>query len=183
MSKWSAKYRDSLPDSAFMYVAPGGKKRGRRTHPLSKRKLPYRNHLGSVSISHVDNALARLDQTRGIPANRRAMIRNQLETLRQGWHEGDRHRATEDVIYHREPHPPWKHRRRNPLYEVPVATKHRWTVLGWNGRSWYLWGPNGAGELYATKDEAKRDIIDGGADLRYDKLAIVPVDVPAKPPR
>lgn len=163
MSRWTTKYKDKLPDSAFMYVAPGGRKVKGRTHPLSKRHLPYRNHLGNVSVNHVRNALARLDQVTALRGNvaLQRRIRAKLERVLSRYDT--------------------KHR--NPLYEVPVATKHMWTVLGWNGRSWYLWGPNGAAFLYDTKAEAKRDIIDGGVDLRYDQLAIVPVDVPSAPPR
>jgi len=83
MSKWTTKYKDALPDSAFMYVAPGGKKLKGRTRPLWKRHLPYRNHLGNVSVSHVRNALARLDQVialEGKPAKVRA-IRAKLERI------------------------------------------------------------------------------------------------------
>lgn len=64
LAKWDRKYINTLPDSAFAYISPGGKKDPTgRTVPRSLRHLPYRDHTGKVDIPHLRNALARLPQT------------------------------------------------------------------------------------------------------------------------
>lgn len=50
--KWSTKYKNRLPDSAFLLP--------------KHRKLPYKNANGTVSLSHVRNALARASQVEGV---------------------------------------------------------------------------------------------------------------------
>jgi hypothetical protein len=53
MAKLTSRQRNRLPDSAFL---------------LPKvRKLPYKNANGTVSLSHVRNALARANQVVGVP--------------------------------------------------------------------------------------------------------------------
>ncbi len=61
------------PNSCFAYVPKDG-------NP-SDRKLPYKNKDGSVDIPHVRNALARLDQTQGIPPAEKEEIRTMLQNL------------------------------------------------------------------------------------------------------
>lgn len=63
---WSTAYKNQLPDSAFLYVdkrACEHTDREGRSHPLSCRHFPYRNHLGTVSLSHVRNAISRAPQS------------------------------------------------------------------------------------------------------------------------
>lgn len=61
---WTAAYINDLPDGAFAYIEPGGKKdETGRTKPRSKRHLPYKNKEGETDKAHVRNALARLKQT------------------------------------------------------------------------------------------------------------------------
>lgn len=64
--RWSSKYKDSLPDSAFLYVEPGGEKvrvDGKTyTIPRSKRKFPYKNRRGDVDVPHLRNAISRAPQ-------------------------------------------------------------------------------------------------------------------------
>jgi hypothetical protein len=68
----------SFPDECFAYVPESAKgKDGNK----SERKLPYKNADGSVDWPHVRNALARLDQTIGIPAAEKEQIRKKLEAL------------------------------------------------------------------------------------------------------
>lgn len=75
---WSAAQVDELPDSAFAYVSPGGRRKDGRTEPRSLRHLPYRDKEGNVDPDHVRNALARLDQT-DIPAEAKARAREKLD--------------------------------------------------------------------------------------------------------
>jgi hypothetical protein len=62
-TKASASTND-LPDSAFLYVEPGGEKdSGGKTTPRSKRHLPYKKADGSIDLPHLRNALSRLGQS------------------------------------------------------------------------------------------------------------------------
>ena len=62
-ARWSRAYIDSLPDSAFLHVEPGGTKdRIGRSHPLSLRHFPYKNRSGRIDRSHLRAALSRAHQ-------------------------------------------------------------------------------------------------------------------------
>jgi hypothetical protein len=64
-ARWTRAYINSLPDTAFLYVEPGGSKDGHgRSHPLSLRHLPYKNRAGAVDRAHLAAALARSHQGR-----------------------------------------------------------------------------------------------------------------------
>jgi len=61
--KWSQRYMESLPDSAFaaIEITKDGKK---------IRHLPHHNHIEEVDISHLKSALGRIHQVKWIdPAN------------------------------------------------------------------------------------------------------------------
>jgi len=61
--KWSRRYIESLPDSAFaaIEIAKDGKK---------IRHLPHHNHLGEIDIDHLRSALGRIHQVKWVdPAN------------------------------------------------------------------------------------------------------------------
>jgi len=61
--KWSQRYIDSLPDSAFasIEIAKDGKK---------IRHLPHHNHVGEIDIYHLKSALGRIHQVKWMdPAN------------------------------------------------------------------------------------------------------------------
>ena len=79
----SSGARSSLPDSAFLYIAPGGKKdETGRTVPRSLRKLPVYGPNGRPSASHIRNALSRLGQSKtDIPASARAEVRRKAERM------------------------------------------------------------------------------------------------------
>lgn len=82
--KWSSKYVNSLPDSAFLvvrkneveYVDDKG-----RSHPLSSRSLPIVNRQGNYSCPHVANAKARLNQVQGITQTEARSIRKKLDRI------------------------------------------------------------------------------------------------------
>lgn len=73
MAKWSTKYQRSLPDSAFLYIDP----------QTGERKLPVLNHLGNLSISHLNNADARLNQVKGLSAHKRRQIQKEINRLQK----------------------------------------------------------------------------------------------------
>ncbi len=61
--KWSQRYIDSLPDSAFasIEIAKDGKK---------IRHIPHHNHVGEIDVSHLKSALGRIYQVKWMdPAN------------------------------------------------------------------------------------------------------------------
>ena len=70
--KWSTKYKDRLPDDAYLYV-------NQRT---GERKLPVLNAQGNLSVSHLNNAKARLNQTK-LPPRERARIRREINELQK----------------------------------------------------------------------------------------------------
>lgn len=62
--RWSKKDMDHLPDSAFLYVEPGGRKDAHgSTVPRKLRHFPVRDAKGNVDLTHVRNALARIPQS------------------------------------------------------------------------------------------------------------------------
>lgn len=55
---------NNLPDSAFLYVEPGGDKDGEgKTTPRSLRHLPYKTSSGAMDLPRLRNALSRLGQS------------------------------------------------------------------------------------------------------------------------
>lgn len=63
--QWTRAYINDLPDSAFLYIEPGGEKDEEgKTTPRSKRHLPYKNAEGEVDLPHLRNAISRLEQPR-----------------------------------------------------------------------------------------------------------------------
>lgn len=62
---WSAAFINRLPDSSFLYIAPGGKKdKDGRTTPRSLRFFPVKDASGKVDLPHLRNALARIPQAK-----------------------------------------------------------------------------------------------------------------------
>ena len=61
---WTRKYMDSLPDSHFLYVEPGGTKdKDGKTVPRTHRHFPYKDASGKIDQAHLKNALARIPQS------------------------------------------------------------------------------------------------------------------------
>ena len=61
---WTGAYINTLPDSSFLYVEPGGSKDGEgKTTPRSLRHFPYKDASGKVDLPHLRNALARIPQS------------------------------------------------------------------------------------------------------------------------
>jgi len=82
MAVWSAKYVNDLPDSSFAWIESGGKKDEEgKIVPRSLRHLPYKDKEGNVDLPHVRNALARLNQVKGMPESVQSGVRTKLEKL------------------------------------------------------------------------------------------------------
>lgn len=64
-AEWSTKFKNDLPDSAFLYIEKGGKKdKEGKTSPRSLRHFPYRDTDGKVDRAHILNAIARIPQAK-----------------------------------------------------------------------------------------------------------------------
>jgi hypothetical protein len=83
-ARWSRKTKNVLPDSAFLYVAPGGKKVREDgmtvTVPRSKRKFPYKRPSGEVDLPHLRNALARIGRS-SIPEREKAALETKARKI------------------------------------------------------------------------------------------------------
>lgn len=84
-AEWSTAYVNDLPDSAFLYVEPGGDKDGDgKTVPRRLRHFPYKNADGEVDLPHLRNAIARIPQAKveGLsPADKEALQRKARRLL------------------------------------------------------------------------------------------------------
>jgi hypothetical protein len=85
---WTAAAINDLPDSAFLYIEPGGKKdEDGKTVPRSLRHFPVRGPDGKVDLPHLRNAIARIPQA-DIPADLKdklqARARRMLEEAQKG---------------------------------------------------------------------------------------------------
>jgi competence protein ComEA len=70
--KWSRKYINSLPDSAFASIEV-------RSDGKRARHLPHHDHTGKVDLPHLWNALARINQVKWIDPKNEAIARHHLE--------------------------------------------------------------------------------------------------------
>jgi hypothetical protein len=81
LAKWSTKLKDSLPDSAFLVVVPGGKKdKDGKTVPRSLRHLPVYGPDGEIDINHLHSALTKIDST-DIPKKYKRIAHRKAEAL------------------------------------------------------------------------------------------------------
>jgi len=61
---WTTAFMNDLPDSAFLFIEPGGDKdEDGRTVPRSLRHFPYKDASGKIDLPHLRNALARIPQS------------------------------------------------------------------------------------------------------------------------
>jgi len=62
-AEWTTRYKNDLPDSAFLYIEAGGKKDSEgKIKPRSLRHFPYKDADGKVDRAHILNAIARIPQ-------------------------------------------------------------------------------------------------------------------------
>ena len=81
LATWSAAYVNDLPDSAFLYVEPGGTKDDTgKTTPRSLRHFPVHDASGAVDMPHLRNALARIPQS-DLPASVKAQCTAKAQAM------------------------------------------------------------------------------------------------------
>jgi len=79
---WTTAYVNSLPDSSFLYIEPGGTKDASgKTMPRSLRHLPYKDANGKIDLPHLRNAIARAPQTTSIPESLRKKAQARAQRL------------------------------------------------------------------------------------------------------
>ena len=65
LAEWTTAFINDLPDSSFLYIAPGGEKdEDDRTTPRSLRYFPVKNDDGDLDLPHLRNAIARIPQSK-----------------------------------------------------------------------------------------------------------------------
>lgn len=80
---WDTAFINNLPDSAFLYIEPGGSKDGEgKTTPRSLRHFPVKDAQGNVDAAHVRNALARIPQSNVPSSAKEAATRKAQELLK-----------------------------------------------------------------------------------------------------
>ena len=93
LAEWTTAFINTLPDSAFLYIAPGGEKDDDgKTRPRSLRYFPYRDEDGKVDLPHLRNAIAqapKADLARDVIAKVQAKGRSILEQEREEMAEDD----------------------------------------------------------------------------------------------
>jgi uncharacterized protein len=80
---WTTAYINDLPDSAFLYIAPGGTKTAGKTDG-AHRYFPVRDATGKVDAAHVNNAIARIPQASDLSADVRAAAMAKAKALAAG---------------------------------------------------------------------------------------------------
>ena len=81
LAVWTTAYINKLPDSAFAYISPGGKKdKEGKTVPRSLRHLPYKDNSGKIDVPHLRNAISRAPQAK-IPAEVKKIVQAKLQRL------------------------------------------------------------------------------------------------------
>ena len=99
LAEWTTEYVNDLPDSAFLWIAPGGEKDEQdKTVPRESRKLPIYDAEGKLDLPHLRNALARIEQTEG-PSDeeKAALIAKAQELLDEATEEPEAEKAPEVV--------------------------------------------------------------------------------------
>lgn len=81
--RWDTAYVNDLPDSAFLYITPGGKKDEEgKTVPRNLRKLPYKDMGGDIDLPHLRNAISRLGQPKtDIPEDVKKRLQKKAQRL------------------------------------------------------------------------------------------------------
>lgn len=71
-AEWTTAYVNELPDSAFLYVEPGGEKDdGGKTKPRSLRHFPFKDKDGAVDVPHLRDAIGRIPQSTAVGADQK----------------------------------------------------------------------------------------------------------------
>jgi HK97 family phage prohead protease len=82
VAEWDTAYVNDLPDSAFLLIAPGGRKdSGGKTIPRNLRYFPVENAAGEVDTAHLRNALAQIPKASTLSAAQRMTAMDKAKAL------------------------------------------------------------------------------------------------------
>jgi len=92
-ARWTTAYKNSLPDSAFLFVDTAcvhSRDRQGRSHPLNCRHFPYKDRAGKISLSHVRNAIGRAPQSNlPLKVQREVQVEARRVLARHGGYESE----------------------------------------------------------------------------------------------
>jgi hypothetical protein len=95
---WPTAYVNDLPDSAFLYVEPGGKKDGDgKTVPRTLRHFPYKDKDGKIDLPHLRNAIARIPQA-SIPGDMKEKLQERARGMLED-QKGEKVQKSEEETY------------------------------------------------------------------------------------
>ena len=95
-SVWSTQYKNSLPDSAFLFIEAGGEKDSSgRTVPRSKRHFPYKNAAGKIDRAHLRDAIGRIAQSNAKGLDK-AAVQKRAQAILQHLVDGDAGKETDE---------------------------------------------------------------------------------------
>jgi hypothetical protein len=95
-AEWTTAFINDLPDSAFLYIAPGGEKDDDgRTTPRSLRYFPYRDATGKVDLPHLRNAIAQAPKAK-LSADIIAKVQAKGRKILEGEREEDMSETPEE---------------------------------------------------------------------------------------
>lgn len=100
---WTTAYQNNLPDSSFLWIAPGGDRDSDgKTTPRSLRYFPYKDANGKVDLPHLRNAIQRIPQAKheGLTPEKKNSLQERARKLLESadkkelyiWKEGDTYR-------------------------------------------------------------------------------------------
>ena len=102
LAEWTTAFINTLPDTAFLYIAPGGEKDDDgKTQPRSLRYFPYRDASGDIDLPHLRSAIAqapKADLPRDVIAKVQAKGRSMLEKEREELAAADEAEKQEEEI-------------------------------------------------------------------------------------
>lgn len=94
---WTTAYINTLPDSAFLYIAPGGTMDAEdKTVPRSLRYFPVRDDAGNLDHPHLMNALARIPQA-DIPQEAKDKAKAEAQALLAEYNEANAPQEAEEA--------------------------------------------------------------------------------------
>lgn len=84
--EWSTRYKNDLPDSAFLYIEAGGKRDSEgKIKPRSLRHFPYKDADGKVDRAHILNAISRIPQAKFLSQAQKDRLQARARKIYLSW--------------------------------------------------------------------------------------------------
>src|SRR3990167_623440 len=105
---WSTAFMNDLPDSSFLWIAPGGTKEDGKTMPRSLRYFPYKDSSGAIDLPHLRNAIARIPQAKhdDLTPEKKASLQKRAQAILESankeftvWHDKEKNQWRWLAIY------------------------------------------------------------------------------------